>query len=246
MKVIRLAVATATGVSLLFAGHAGAAAKLPCKLITDGAADAVPINSERLHDAVVAAGTLPVGGPPPVPAFPMVKQGSSADTLDITSADVVADKKWVTAAIRVKKLAITAPAAAPSGITWFMTFNADNTDFTFAAHTDPTGAQYFDAAYSSTAGGSLYNGGPIGKLDLAKNEVRISVPIDLMAAQATIKPGLKITNIRAGTANEIAVFNKTDQVFSGGLFEYAPVLTDVATTPKPYVVGAKNCVTPGK
>lgn len=241
MKCLRIAAFAALSLTCL-AVVPTAAAALPCKLVTDGAGDAQPVNSEQLRAAVIAAS--PVAAP--VPAVPSVKQGPSSDVLDITSADLVADKKWVTAVIRVKKLAKTVPTAAPSGITWFMTFEADGTDFVFAAHTDPTGAVYYDAAYVGTTGGSLYAGGPVGKMDLAKNEVHISVPTDVMAAQATVKPGLKFTSIAAGTGNEIAVFDKSGQVVNGGIFEWAPVSTDSAATTKTYVAGTKRCVVPGK
>lgn len=247
MRSLRITLASGLVGSVLVAVQA-AAAPPPCKLVTDGAGDAPPVHSERLHDAVEGLkGLSPVALPlPAVPPFPNVQQGPSSDVLDITSADVAADKKWVTAVIRVKKLAPTAPTAAPTGITWFVTFTADSTDFVVAAHTDPTGAVYFDAAYQTVTGGSLYAGGPIGKLDLVRNEVRIHVPTDVMAAQATVKPGLRITNIAAGAANEIAVFDKANLLVNGGIFEWAPINTDVASTKKSYVVGAKSCVTPGK
>jgi len=237
-----MAVVAALMTSGLVGVQAQAAPKLSCKLVVDGAGDAQPVNSIQLHAALLAAAPAPL----PIPAPPSVQQGPSSDTLDIVSADLVSDKKWVTAVIRVKKLTATSPSAAPTGITWYMSFTADGTDFVFAAHTDPTGAQYFDAAYITATGGSLYAGGPIGKIDLAKNEVRISVPTDVMASQATVKAGLKFTKIAAGAANELAIFDKSGAVVEGGIFEYAPVNTDAARTTKTYVAGTKNCVLPGK
>lgn len=240
MKLIRLCTAIAVGLSLALVGPAVAAAKVPCKLITDAPGDAYPINSAHIHDTIQTE--VPVN----VPAFPPVTQGPSSDVLDVLSADLATDKRTITAVIRVKKLAITAPSAAPTGISWFMNFSADGADFKFAAHTDPTGAQYFDASYSAATGGSLYGGGVTGKLDLAKNEVRISAPVSLLANQATIKRGVKITKISAGAANEVAVFDKTARLTDGGIFEWAIINADRAVTSKSYIAETKTCVTPGK
>lgn len=243
MKLIRLVVACAVGLSLLVAGHAGAAAKVPCMLITDPAGDANGIDTNYFNPF-----PLPAGPPQKSPvSFPVEHAGPSTDAMDITSADIGADKKTVSVLIRLKKLAKTAPAAAPPGIRWSFGFTADSTEFTFAAHSDPTGRVFFDAAYQTPTTGTLYDGGVTGVFDLAKSEIHIIVPASLLAAQATIKPGLAVTAMKVVVSPEATLPDPSRKVAAGGtIFEDTLGNTDSAVSAKKYVVGARTCVTPGK
>lgn len=223
MKPVRPLIVLALGASLLVVvGPADAAAKKPkpvCNLIKSPPGDAA---------------VLGVGDP-------------NINTMDILSADIAADKKNVTAVIRVKKLATTAPTGAPTGMTWRFGFKLEDFTFGMAAHADPTGAVHYDASYSSPGINTLYGADLPGRLDFARNEIHITAPTSLFAAQATIKPGKELTNLTALTAGEVSVPDKTRKVAAGGtVFQSAPLGYNNAKGSDGYVVGTSSCVTPGK
>lgn len=244
MKFVRPALAVALAASALLSVNVADAAAKPCKLMTDAAGDA-PITNTR--DAL-----FPINEPPaPVvqapPGWPTANVGPSTDALDITSADIASDKKWVTAVIRVKKLAATAPAAAPSGIQWELSFTANGATITLTAVTDPTGAVRYQGSYKGLAGGSLYAGGIIGAFDLKKSEVRISAPVSLLDAQVRVKPGLKFTNLTAEAGPILTGPEPSKKVAKGGvLFTLNFAAADSASTKKTYSGSSVNCVVPGK
>src|SRR4051812_4356897 len=110
--------------------------------------------------------------------------GAAADeALDVVSVDVASDKNNITAVLRVKKL------AKSSARNWTAVFSAEGTDFSLAGHITAAGTEVFDAAYAGATGGSIYGPGTTGVFDTVKNEVRITAPLSLLSAQATIKPG---------------------------------------------------------
>jgi hypothetical protein len=243
VKLVRTAAACAVGFSLLVVSHAGAAAKPKpkpaCQVVSDVAGDG---------DGKDLNGTSPFPvGPVKSPAsLPVTSGGPTVDALDITSADVVADKRNITAVIRVKKLVKTVPTAGPLGLRWAVGFTADDMPFTFMAHTDPTGAVTFDAAYiDPTFGGALYGGLLTGSFDLAKNEIHITAPTSLLAPQATIKPGARLTALNANTGGELNIPDKTGKLGGGGIEEQTLYFADTASSTKTFVVGTPSCVTPG-
>jgi predicted secreted protein len=245
VKLIRpVLAATVLASVLLVVPGAGAAAK-PCKLMTDAPGDAVLAHS---RDTLFPVDLSPAPVVVPAPAgLPAQNIGPNADAMDITSADIATDKRSLTAVIRVKKLALTAPADAPSGLTWQFEFVADLMEWSVAAHTDPAGEAFFDGAYTNplTGQGALVNG-ITGKLDLAKNEVRITAPLSIITAKSRIKAGSKITGMAARTGNELVIRDKTQKALKGATFEWAPISRDTASTTKAYVAMSVNCVAPGK
>lgn len=246
MKHVRTAVALAAVGALLASGAASAATKAKplCNLVADAAGDAAP----TLKDVIFPIEFTPAPIPPvQAPAgFPNVPLGSSTDALDVLSADLAANKKHITAVIRLKKLASTAPTAAPSGMRWKFFWVADEVVFSMGAHADPTGAITFDAAYVDTLGrGNLYAGGVTGSFDTAKSEIHLSASPSLFA-QANIKVGSKLSKLNVLTGVEAAISDKTGRVTSGAIYRTYPVTHDTADTAKTYVVGTSSCVTPGK
>ena len=218
MKLVRLAVATALGASALVAVQANAASKPPCKIVTDAAGD----------------------------AFLLLGAGPTSNSLDITSADIAADKKRVTVVIRVKKLAAMDPTFSPTGQQWTFGFAADGTSFDLTAFSDPVGATTFQASYSAPTGGQIYGGGVTGAFDLAKNEIRMTAELALFAAQATIKTGTKFTALSASAGAIVAIKDPAGVLTQGALLTLNPPANDTATSAKTYVVGSKTCVAVGK
>lgn len=235
MKSSRTATAVVLGVTLLGVGSAQAAAKKPkpvppvCNLVADPSGDANGVNLNQS----------------PLPTLPTTTAGASTDALDVTSVDVAADKTNLTTVLRLKKLAATS-SSAPTGMNWTAQFNVGPTTFYLAAHANYAGALTYDAAYASTAGGNIISGTPVGSFDTAKNEIHISVPVTMLAKQALIKVGTKITAIGATTGPEVLVPDASG-VFGGGtFFSDAFNITDAATGGKDYTDGVVSCVTPGK
>ena len=226
MRLVRLATCTALAGSLLVVGTGHAAVKPVCNLVTDAAGDAKQVNAQ-----------------PPVPATTL-PAGSSDDAFDITSLDVATDKSVVTGVIRVKALSASSQYA-PMGSSWFVSFAVDGATLTLGAHASATGTITYDGSYASATGGSLYPGALTGAFDKVKNEVRITAPLSLFAAQATIKSGTKLTAISGAAGQEVAVPEATG-AFGGGTFFSDANSTDNAGGGQDYVAGTKSCVIPGK
>lgn len=219
MKITRVAIAVTLGVSALAAGHASAAVKVKpvCNLVTDAPGD----------------------------AFFFAGSGPTTDSLDVLSADVATNKHNITAVVRVKKLAATDPTFSPTGLQWNFTFTAEGQDFTFTALTDPTGKPTYEASYSdkTTGQGNLYAGDTVtGVFDVAKSQITMTAPIDVLAAQADFKVGSKLTGLDAAAGRIIAIPEATGKLGGGSLLTLNPASNDDATSTKEYVVGAPSCV----
>ena len=194
-----------------------AAAKPVCNLVTDPVGDSSVYPASGVHD----------------------------DALDITSVDVATDKTSVTGVIRVKKLAATS-TNAPTGMNWTVNFSADGTDFSLAGHSTAAGTIVFDTAYAGATGGSIYGPGTTGVFDTAKNEVRITAPLSLLAPQASIRPGkTKLTGLNGRTGVEVLVPDATGMLGST-IFSDSPFTADDTTKGPDYLAGTPSCVVPGK
>jgi hypothetical protein len=209
VKLVRLATAVATGAALVVAGSAGAAAKPVCNLVTDPAGDA----------SATTAAAIP---------------GTNDGALDITSADLAASSKVLTSVIRVSKAAATS-ATAPNGYSALFTFVAPSApDVTlYMRYSAPTPALAggFEYGYDDAVNGLTPLGTADGVVDTAKNEIRISAPLNGFSDKATIKKGSKLGTFNAKTSRDAVAF-----IF------YA----DAATSGSTYTVGALSCVKPGK
>lgn len=218
MKITRPVLAVALGASVALAGPSSAAIKKPapkpvCNLLTDAPSDA------SLQ--------------PPLPA---------SQSLDIVSADLATDKRNITAAIRVKKLAATDPTTAPTGSSWTFSFAADDVVFSLHANSDVTGKITYTASSLGPNDkiGKLVVDGSSGVFDLAKNEIRITTPASTFASELTLKDGKALTDLEATSAWSIAVGAK-----GVGSASYSIAIDDGASD-KTYKAGQLSCVKPGK
>jgi hypothetical protein len=221
MRVTRPALCLALAASVVASGAANAAAKKPapkpvCNLLVDSPTD--------------SKGT-PASG--------------SDKAMEITSVDIASDKNVITGVLRLAGLSATS-SNAPTGMNWSVSFTAGDNSFSLAAHAGPTGTLSYDAAYSAPTGGSIYGDGVTGAFDVAKKEIRVTAPLSLLAPQTDIKVGSKITDLAAGTGQEILVPDATKVLGGGTIFSDAYGNVDTAEGGKTYVAGAKSCVTPGK
>jgi len=209
--------------SIVLTGYAGSAsAAPPCKIITDAEGDAV-------------AGA-----------------GPSDDAVDIVSADVASDAKTLTAVIRVKKISNPNPTS-PLGQSYFLLFSAAGAEnqLFVSAGVYPTGNQ-FSYGYQGVdpllpLNTSYTLGQGTGTVDMDKNELRISVPLEAFKDRAKLKPGVKLSGL---VAEGRKVFGQRVVPSQNVGPARAPLggLTLTADTAegKSYVLGAKSCVAVGK
>ena len=211
MRLVRTAVAAAAGLSLVVVGTSGAATKPVCNLVTDAGGDATGA---------------------PVTGTPGVTPNGAA--YDITSLDVANDKANFTGVIRVTTLSKTS-SNAPTGLHWTVGFAVAGETYQLSAHNDPAGGETYELDSVDVPNNSYSMlSEATGVLDIAKNEVRISVPVSAIPTKVT--SGSKITDI-TGT---------TGAYYSVPLVVSAEDGTDTAAGGSSYVAGAKSCVTPGK
>ena len=203
------AVAAVTAMTgTLYAASAGVAAS--CNLVTDAAGDA---NGSFIQEGI--------SGVP------------SEDAVDIISGDVATKGKTLTTVLRVKKLALSSPTA-PGGLHWKFFFNVGDTQiFTQAIAATGASPTFTFGTIDETAGTSKSLGDAAGVLDMAKSEVRISVPIS--ALPESPKPGSKINTL---APNAGRYFGSPAVTFSDS--------TDVASSEKTYTAGSPSCVAVGK
>jgi hypothetical protein len=142
---------------------------------------------------------------------------SSDANLDIISADVATNATTLTGVVRVSKLA-SSDSTAPAGWQYQVVFSVGGYTDTVEVVVGPSGTSW--------------NGGKgTGKIDAAKKEVRISVP--LSALHVPVKPGTVLTGIGARTFR----VGSSNQIVLG--------LVDTADSSKTYVAGARSCVKVG-
>lgn len=222
-----LAVTIAGAALLAPVAHAAAkpTVKVVCNLITDAAKDTFAVRAQD--------GTAP---------------GPQEDGLDILSMDVASDAKVLTAVVRVAKLATTVQSA-PNGIDFRIAFTLPGQDPTkgnfFLNARTASGTPSFLLGFrtvvaqgqSTTA--KLADG--TGTFDLAKNEVRFSVPVSAVkSGDVALATGsvLSFAGLDQTSARQAAVNPATGI----GTATFA----DVAATENTYKAGAKSCVIPGK
>lgn len=165
-------------------------------------------------------------------------------SLDIVSADIASSTKTITGVIRVSKYAAT-DVGAPMGRVWYVQFVAPGytKPLWMSVGIDPVlGATYeygfLDTLASGNGSYEAIDGAPAatGKIDVAKNELRVHVPVAGYALlKANVKPGAVFKSM---TSTSTALIG----VLGGGVV----ATVDEATTKKTYKAGAPSCVAVGK
>jgi hypothetical protein len=209
VKLVRLAVATALGASALVGVQANAAAKIPCKLLTD-----------VTKDATVEAGQF------------------NDSSIDLTSADIAADKKKLVMVMRVEKASLKS-AVLPVGtikLTGYFTIGQD-AYFASALSDGSKVTGNFGTAAKATGETNEILTNPLATIDLAKNEARVTVP--LADFPFPYKVGAMITEISAVSSGGVVSVDTGVGVAAntGGL--YSDTAEKAGAT---YKIGTKNCV----
>lgn len=217
-------------VSLVAAGGTAVAApkaKPVCNLIEDAKGDTFLVRAQDAQKAY----------------------GPQEDAFDLVSQDVAADGKTLTGVFRVAKLATTA-GTAPGGLDYKIQFavpgqDATKENFILNARTDRAGAPSYILvlktvlAQGQSISAKIADG--TGTFDMAKNEIRMHVPIAAVkSASSTLAAGAELTfkGLDQTTARSTVVNPATGTATAA--------FADVATTEKTYKLGTPSCVIPGK
>jgi hypothetical protein len=182
-----------------------------CNLLTDASADA--------DGTFLGEGMLP----------------SSEDAVDIVSGDVAADTKFLTTVLRVKKLAASS-STAPGGLHWKFFVTVGGSTIYTQVIAPLGGSPTFGYGHiDETAGTSTRDGDAPGVLDLAKNEVRVSIPAGSLPVK--LKTGTRIDTLAPNAGRYFGAPTGSPS-FSD--------TTDAASSSKVFKVGQVSCVKPGK
>jgi hypothetical protein len=231
VKVNRCATVIALGSACVLAPGAQAATKPAvkpvCNLVTDAAQDTFAVRSQDSEG----------------------KYGPQVDELDILSMDLASNAKTLTGVIRVAKLATTTQTA-PGGTDYRIAFSLPGQDptvenFFLDARTTSAGVPSFLLGLRTVVAGGQSTTAKLadatGTFDLAKNQVRIHVPLGAVKSAADwLVPGKKLSfsGLDQTSARQVLVNPATNV----GTATFA----DVAASDKIYTAGALSCVTPGK
>jgi len=217
MRIARPALCLALAASLTAAGVAGAATrpkpKPVCKLVVDPAGDAT------------------LGGP-----------AAADDALDIVSADIASDAKSFTAVIRVKDLAAAQMSQLGSELQMQFELPGAVAPAWIGYNTSAYGGDAFQYGLIGQGDGGVTSptGDAVGIVDTAKNEVRMTVAVSALNELGKAKPGTRIANLTASSAQLLGISPNPS-----GVYAYNSVTVDDAAG-KAYIAGAPSCVKPGK
>lgn len=143
-------------------------------------------------------------------------------TLDVVGGDIATTPKALTAVIRFAKLS-EQDLMSPSGRFYEFAFTYEGRGQSITATFDPLGKP-------------TWGNGGTGVVDVAKNEIRIHVPVDNLTGRPALKAGAAFTNllVRADLGNP-AYPIPTSLLLAG----------DSAAGTKPYPIHAASCVKVG-
>lgn len=143
-------------------------------------------------------------------------------TLDVIGGDIATTPKMVTTVIRFAKLS-EQDLMSPTGRFYEFAFTYEGRGQSLTASFDPLGKP-------------TWGKGGKGVVDVAKNEIRIHLPVDNLTGRPALKPGAVFTNllVRSDLGNP-AYPIPTTLLLAG----------DSAQGTKPYPVHAASCVRVG-
>lgn len=194
----------------------------------------------RIVVAIVASAALAAGTgaaeaarPKPKPLCNLVTDdkadvATGNQSLDIVSGDLATNAKTITAVIRVAKLTAE-DTMSPTGRYFEFAFTYEGSGYAIKALLTPTGNIWAD-------------GKGTGVVDTAKNEVRISMPIDQLTGHPVFKPGALITDMLIRTDVGNPAIKETPFLALPLTFLYAG---DKAPSTKKYPINAASCVRVG-
>lgn len=198
---------------------------------------ALALSTVAVLAASGVAGAAPAR-PAPKPVCNLVVDAAGdttgpTDALDVVSADIASDARRVTAVLRVRKLATT-DGTAPTGTAYSFRFKVAGSAVQYyllgSIEPAPVGATTFEFGTIETGNSLTPIGDATGKVDVARNEVRISAPLSFGSAR--LKPGVRLVDLQAFTQRRFVV------LLSGAD-------STVIDPRRSYTTGTRSCVKPG-
>ena len=184
---------------------------------------------------------------------PQTEDVYDSSDLDVVSADVATNAKYLTAVVRTTTLQESDPES-PTGRMWQLMFVVGEQRYVMSAMLAPDGsrgavyretADYEEGGYGATAGEGI---GPAAvSFDFKRREVRMTAPLSLFAPYASISKGRVIRNLDVwtfhfyGTGGGRVETPVADWVvdWGGGGFAHS---VDHGAGTKSYVAGSPSCV----
>ena len=168
------------------------------------------------------------------------------DDLDITSGDLATNRRFLTTVVRVKDLSYVL-SAAPRARQYLMYFHIGKTDYATSATRYPDGQVFW--LNGGKAGEGPQRVDPLGigsnykivsgVFDLARSEVRVTVPLGLFRVDGPVTRGHIISGISAATYQGVGV-NTAAGATAGGQEDQSD------GPPARYIIDSPSCVTPGR
>jgi hypothetical protein len=166
----------------------------------------------------------------------------ASDAVDIVGGDIASDSRKLTAVIRLKKWADTEPTA-PLGRVYQINLTGQGGEtYAFMSYfTTPAGASFKYGYHDATTNVDTGTGTATGKVDPAKNEIRMTVPVGSLSQMGTgsFKSGARITGIEITVGRWLGAYASADVY--GGFTSPA----DSAAAEKSYTGGSLSCVKVG-
>ena len=157
--------------------------------------------------------------------------GPNEPGADVIVGDFATNKTHVTGVIKVDKL-VTESSTAPNGLGWIFFFNVGEHRFYLRASNSKSAGAARDFGYMENGHKRL--GDATAVLDTAKNEVRITAPLQPFTSRTAIPAGKKIEKLEAWG------FRHMGPGYDPGW------RADVATSTRVYAAGQPSCVVVGK
>jgi hypothetical protein len=164
-----------------------------------------------------------------------------ADSLELLSADIASDARRLTAVFRVKQLADTEPTAPLGRIYQVNLIGQGGTTYAFLSYFVTPAGGAFKYGYRSVGSVDEAKGAATGKIDSARNEIRVTVPVAALSALpgvGSFKAGARITSIQVRLSRWHGAY--VDDQTHGGVDSEA----DTALASRNYLGGTPSCVKP--
>jgi hypothetical protein len=170
--------------------------------------------------------------------------------LDVVSADIATNATYLTAVVRTATLR-DVDTDSPTGRAYYVELWIGGTGFGVFGATSPDGTGGYVAKVTGRPGGTSTTSRMIGlpnvRLDVARREVRMTVPLAVFTPVLRITKGMVLSNVMvsssryAGPASDRHTTPDGSAALAGGI----ALEIDATAHNGRYVAGTPSCVTPG-
>lgn len=163
--------------------------------------------------------------------------GVNQPDLDIVSADIASDARSVTTVVRVQRLGTALEAAGRHNYYRFSFYLGQYGDVMTEAYRGVDGEQFAVTVPNEGDGVGRPELPATGVFDVARNEVRVTIPLMRASGNRIVRKGRYFSQLAADTFRGVG----TGTPFGLGVF----TAVDHASTAKQYLAGSPSCVQVG-